>query len=230
MVDLGGFANQAAPVARDLNRAGADVSRMIQALGPFAAASRPAVDSLGEATKVGRPVLVQARPLVKDLRGLAANARPLSPDLDRVTKSVDETGGIERLMDVLYFSMLASNGYDGLGHYLRAGLIANLCTSVQPRAQRRPAAPSSTARPRAHRPPSATTWRPRLANGGNAPKADTKGSVPPQGDIVGGLLGPGQTPEAKRNAERIRKRAEEGSPALQGNEEPMLDYLLGSDR
>ncbi len=227
MTDLGGFADQAAPVARDLNRAGPDVSRMIEALGPFAAASRPAVDSLGETAKVGRPILVQARPLVKDLRGLASNARPLSLDLDRVTKSVDETGGIERLMDVIYYSMLASNGYDGLGHYLRAGLIANLCTQYSSELS---AACSAKFNREAE---GASASRPgtgdSAAEGDEKPASD-KGSVPPQGDIVGGLLGPGQTPEAKRNAEGIRKRADEGSPALQGNEEPMLDYLLGSDR
>ena len=201
---------------------------MIEALGPFAAASRPAVDSLGETAKVGRPILVQARPLVKDLRGLASNARPLSLDLDRVTKSVDETGGIERLMDVIYYSMLASNGYDGLGHYLRAGLIANLCTqySLELSAAcsakfNREAEGASASQPAAADSPD---------TGGEKPASDDKGSVPPQGGIVGSLLGPGQTPEAKRNAEGIRKRADEGSPALQGNEEPMLDYLLGSDR
>ena len=33
MADLGGFAGQAAPVARDLNRSGEDVSRLIQRAG-----------------------------------------------------------------------------------------------------------------------------------------------------------------------------------------------------
>ena len=226
MADLGAFADQAAPVARDLNIAGRDISRGIEALGPFSKVSIPSVDSLGEATKVGRPIFIKARPVLKDLRGLADNLRPISNDLDRLTKSLDETGGVERLVDFLYYGMLAVNGYDGIGHYLRAGLLANTCTSLVASGSISCSANFAGARTAGARASKARVPA-RLAD---EPAAKRKGgSVPPQGDIVGSILGKGQTPEGKQNIERIKRGAREGSPALQGNDEPMLDYLLGSD-
>jgi ABC-type transporter Mla subunit MlaD len=227
MTDLGAFADQAAPVARDLNTAGRDISRGIEALGPFSKASTPAVDSLGEATKIGRPIFIKARPVLKDLRGLASNLRPISNDLDRLSTSLDETGGVERLMDFLYYSMLAINGYDDVGHYLRAALLANTCTSLvasgSPNCSANFLAASSSSTRAAKSGDAA-----RIAGAGTA--KSNAGSVPPQGDIVGSLLGKGRSPEGKENVERIKRQARQGSPALQGNDEPMLDYLLGSDR
>ena len=41
----------------------------------------------------------------------------------------DRTDAIERLNDVIYYLTLASNGFDGLGHYLRAGLVTNVCST-----------------------------------------------------------------------------------------------------
>ena len=206
MADLGSFAGQAAPVARDLNTAGRDISRGIEALGPFSKASTPAVESLGEATKVGRPVLIKARPVLDDLRGLAANLNPVSKDLDRLTKSLDETGGVERLMDFLYYSMLAVNGYDGIGHYLRAAQLANTCTSLVASGSPNCAANflgASTSSVAAKA--SKTDLAPRLADDRAAKRKG--GSVPPQGDIVGSLLGKGQTAEGKQNVERIKRGA-----------------------
>ena len=37
------------------------------------------------------------------------------------------SGGVERLLDFIYLGAGASNGYDQLGHFLRAELIANQC-------------------------------------------------------------------------------------------------------
>ena len=36
-------------------------------------------------------------------------------NLDELTKSLDRTGAIERLNDLIYYIALASNGFDGLG-------------------------------------------------------------------------------------------------------------------
>jgi hypothetical protein len=125
--------------------------------------------------------------------------------------------------------MLAVNGYDGIGHYLRAGLQANLCTSLTASFQATCNARFSAGASSSSTSASKDDLKPLLAKEPPAGKRG-QGSVPPQGDILGGLLGAGQTPEGKRNVQRIKEGAKRGSPALQGNEEPMLDYLLGSDR
>ncbi len=56
--------------------------------------------------------------------------------------------------------------------------------------------------------------------------------MPPTGEVLGGILGASgpDADEGRRNAKRIRREAQGRSPALQGAEEPMLEYLLGDDR
>jgi len=97
-------------------------------LGPFAKAADPALQRLGDATDVGRDALVKSRPIVQDLARLASAARPLSANLKSLTVSLRDTGGIERAMDYIFYQVAAINGFDSVGHYLRADLIVNTCS------------------------------------------------------------------------------------------------------
>ncbi len=226
MADLGGFAGDAAPVARGLNLAGNDVSRLIQQLGPFSRASTTALTSLGDTADVGRPALIRTRPLIRDLAAFGRDARPLSTDLDKVTASIDKTGGIDRLLDFVFFGVTAINGYDDIGHYLRAALLVNLCSTyaITPAA-------GCNANYTATR---ATSVATKADKDGIAkpPEKGKAGSVPPTGQVLGGILGRSGGPaaeEGRRNAQKIGERSKGGSPALEGSEEPALEYLLGRD-
>ena len=187
MADLGGFAGQAAPVARDLNASGTDVSRLIRALGPFSTAATPALASLGRGAgdrTAGADPHSAADPGPRRLR--AARRKPLSTDLDKLTTSLDKTGGIERLVDFLFFSMLAINGFDGIGHYLRAALSVNLCTpyATEPRAGLQ----LELHRPQAHgvrRSREAATPSARIAAAAERDRRESDGSVPPTGERAG---------------------------------------------
>jgi hypothetical protein len=117
------------PVLTDLHAAAPDLNRFITQLGPFSKSATTSVVSLGRATVTGRPALVQSYPLVRQLARFARNALPVGKNLDALTKSFDKTGGIERLMDYIFFQVTAVNGFDGVSHYLRAGLEANLCSA-----------------------------------------------------------------------------------------------------
>ncbi len=234
MADLGGFAGQAAPVARDLNTAAPDLSRLIRQLGPFSDAATPAVKSLGKATVTGRPALVRTRPLIKDLRSFAGDARPLASDLNAFTTSLDETGGVERIMDYLFFQTLAINGFDGIGHYLRAGLLVNLCSTyaIEPASgcnanfrDTRAVGSASSAKLDPHL--AETREALRGAKRGKPATGGSEGSVP-AAPVLNGLLG-GDQPAARKNAQRIRRGAQKPSPSLAGQGGPVLDYLLGSD-
>jgi phospholipid/cholesterol/gamma-HCH transport system substrate-binding protein len=134
MRDLGAFADEANPVFADLRPVAADVSRMIEALGPFSTAGIPAFESLGDAAKVGTPAMRSLLPIAQDLQGFAKTSKPLAKNLAALTRSFSETGGVERLMDYLFYQVAAINGFDSFGHYLRAGLLVNLCVnySVDP--------------------------------------------------------------------------------------------------
>jgi phospholipid/cholesterol/gamma-HCH transport system substrate-binding protein len=125
---LSGFADQATPVLRNLHAVAPQVSRFIKATGPFSSSATVSLKSLGEATIPGRKALVAAKPIVTDIRTFARTAKPLAANLAALTTSFKYTGGIERLMDYLFYQVSAINGYDTFGHYLRASLILNLCT------------------------------------------------------------------------------------------------------
>jgi ABC-type transporter Mla subunit MlaD len=129
MVRLGALSDQATPVFTDLGAQAPAINRLIRQLGPFAQASRPALRTLGQAAEIGGPALVAARPTIRDLRAFARSARPVARNASLLLDSLQKTGGIERLMDYIFYQVAAINGFDQFGHYLRAALIVNLCTT-----------------------------------------------------------------------------------------------------
>jgi phospholipid/cholesterol/gamma-HCH transport system substrate-binding protein len=129
LVDLQSVSQQSTPVLRDLDTAAPDLNRFTRQLGPFSKAATPAIVSLGQAADVGRPALVNSLPLTRNLATFAQNAGPVGKYLVDLTTSLDKTGAVERVMDYLFFQMTAVNGFDGVSHYLRAGLLTNLCSS-----------------------------------------------------------------------------------------------------
>ena len=227
MADLEDFTDQGTPLLTDLNAAAPALGRLIEAQGTFADASRESFPSLGDALERGRPALIEARPLIRDLAAFGREAAPVSVDLDELTKSLNQTGAIERLNDLIYYITLASNGFDGLGHYLRAGLVTNVCSNyaLVPGVACRstffdPAAESSTA------------GGALQAANADPSKQTGKGSVPPTGTLLQDLLGqadPGVDRRREENLDALRRRSEQGvSPSIQ-DAEPALEYLLGGE-
>ena len=129
MVRLGSFSDQFRPLLSDLRAGAPAINRMIQAQGPFAKASIPAIESLGETADVGGPALSASKPIIDDLKALTDEAAPVAKDLGDLLVSFRDTGGIERLFDYIFYQGGAINGYDQFGHYLRAGLVVNTCTT-----------------------------------------------------------------------------------------------------
>ncbi|MFL5895316.1 MAG: MlaD family protein [Thermoleophilaceae bacterium] len=129
MQDLGAVSDEMTPVLTDLGSAAPSLDRFVLQLGPFSRSANRALQTLGHATDIGGPVLERARPVVQDLRSFARTARPVAANLDALTASIDRTGGIEQAMNYLFFTMSAVNGFDSIGHYLRAGLIVNACSN-----------------------------------------------------------------------------------------------------
>jgi phospholipid/cholesterol/gamma-HCH transport system substrate-binding protein len=129
MVRLGALSDEMTPVLTDLGAQAPAINRWIISLGPFATASTPAVTSLGKALVPGRKALIAAKPITQDLKTFGNQLVPLSSNLSSLLTSLRSTGGIERLMDFLFYSTAAVNGYDSYGHYLRAQLIVNNCST-----------------------------------------------------------------------------------------------------
>jgi phospholipid/cholesterol/gamma-HCH transport system substrate-binding protein len=126
---LGNLSDQMTPVLTDLGSQADNINRFVTQIGPLSTAARPAVKSLGQASVVGTQAMRDIRPVTSDLNQLAGSAQPLASDLSQLLVSLRDTGGIERAMDYLFFQMTAINGYDTAGHYLRAALLLNTCSS-----------------------------------------------------------------------------------------------------
>lgn len=221
MADLEGFADQGAPLARDLRLAGPDLSRLIEQIGPFSTAATPSLVSLGQATLTGRPALIATRPLIQDLGDFARQAKPLSKNLDAFTASFDETGGIERLADYLFFQTLAINGFDGIGHYLRAGLSVNLCALYATQ----PASGCNSNFTQTQATGAGDDLGPALADFSKLRAKE--GDVPAGGSPAARRRAEQVAAEGERNVERIREQSAKPSPGLDEAADPLLDYLLG---
>jgi ABC-type transporter Mla subunit MlaD len=129
MVRLGALSDQMAPVVEDLGSEAPALNRFIQNLGPFSQAGIPALTAAGKAAKIGTVALPKTTPILRDISTLAAQARPLASNLRQTLESLRDTGGIERALDYAFFQVAAINGFDSVGHYLRAGLIVNTCST-----------------------------------------------------------------------------------------------------
>jgi virulence factor Mce-like protein len=225
MVDLESVTDQGTPLLTDVRAAAPDLGRLIHAQGTLADASREALPSLGDALERGRPALIHARPLIQDLGRLGKQLAPTAVDLDELTASLKKTGAIERINDFVYYVALATNGFDTLGHYLRAGLVTNTCTeyaTITAGAACTANFTSGFAAGASGRLDAQTAPEPTKGSHG--------GSVLPTGTLLEDLLSPSSDKQLQRRRDvslrALRKRASEGSAGL-GDREPMLDYLLG---
>ena len=239
MRDLGALSDEMTPVISDLGDAAPDLARFVLALGPFSRSTKISLESLGDAADVGGPVLQRARPLVQDLRRFASDTRPVAKNLAALTRSLDRTGGIERIMDYLFFQMTAVNGFDSLGHYLRAGLIVNLCSTYanEPLPGCSANFTETEVRPSAAGNEKIAAHQAALA-GADQSKAEAQQEQSGAEALLGVIDGlrdmaseSETAPERKRKLDQIRANASGGaSPALvQRNESRLLNYLMGND-
>ena len=248
LTDLGDLSDEMTPVINDLGRAAPGLNRFIIELGPFSKASIPAIKSLGQATDVGTPALVQALPVAKDLAQIGINADPVSKNLDALQKSLTATGGINRLMDYIFFQMQAINGFDGISHYLRAGLILNACSTyatkvVAPDCRATfdkvngssssvsSSASSSTGDPVLDATHAAILKALRGVQPGSGGGAGTQTTTPAkQPSLLQRFLdlaNPNITRQRTAALNRIKSGARQGGSPSLGQADPALNYLLG---
>lgn len=178
MVSLGNLADQGTPLMASLGQSAAALGRQFQNLTPFAKQARPALIALGNSSQQSQPALVATLPLAKQLRSLGKQAVPSGSLLDKLLTSIDNTGGIEQLMSLLYNGANATNGFDALGHYVRTDTLVGDCTGYAKRPvlgcsanfKKSSAAVASSATSR-----SVIAQATKAASGGNAPTDTLKG-------------------------------------------------------
>jgi phospholipid/cholesterol/gamma-HCH transport system substrate-binding protein len=235
---LGDLAGQATPVVGDLHDAAADINELTRQLGPFSAASTPALTRLGEVGEPGIPALQASLPIVKDLGSFAKRLRPVGAQLADVLQSFQRNDGVQRLMDYVYYQALAVNGFDTVSHYLRAGLIVNTCSTYATVPQNECLAkfsnpPSTTASTRSLSGFDKVLARTAAVLRGADPKTVLAQPGATATTTDGGAATVAATPEATATPAATDPAAADPAAATAGAGDPtttdMLDYLFGKD-
>jgi len=127
MERFGRLAEQTTPTFTDLKAAAPGINQIFTQLPAFQRSSTTFFTSLGKTAKLSGPALVALQPLLARVKTLGSAAKPFSSSLSELFTSLRDTGGLERILDFIFVGAGDTNGYDALGHFLRAELVANLC-------------------------------------------------------------------------------------------------------
>ena len=107
MVDLGGLAQQGTPLMQSLGQSASSLGQQFANLTPFASAARKSLIDLGASAQQSQAPLVGSLPLAQRLLRLGTQIEPAALNLNKLTASLNNTGGIEQLMKVLFNGAVA---------------------------------------------------------------------------------------------------------------------------
>lgn len=126
---LEGLADEGRPLLDDLSAAAPDINRVSANLAPLSREARPWLSGFADVARSGRTAIRRSRPAVDALGQLGRSGRPLLSGLAGLLQSFRDTGGFERLLDLVYVGTGAMNGYDEAGHFIRSSLVLSICVS-----------------------------------------------------------------------------------------------------
>jgi phospholipid/cholesterol/gamma-HCH transport system substrate-binding protein len=129
MERLGRFADETTPTFEDLGIAAPGINKTFENIGPFSKSLEGFLKSFGKNGRSTASALKAVEPLLPLVKGLGKNAKPFAGNLSGLLTSLRSTGGLERLLDFIYLGGGSINGYDALGHFLRAEVFASTCLS-----------------------------------------------------------------------------------------------------
>ncbi len=129
MTRIGAFAEQTTPTFTDLGIAAPGIDKIFQNLGPFSKNSTTFFKSLGSTAKITGPALASAESILGKVETFGTAAKPFASTFASLLSNVRSTGGIERLLDLIFLGAGSTNGYDALGHFLRGEGVVTPCTT-----------------------------------------------------------------------------------------------------
>ncbi len=131
------FAEQTTPTFTDLKAAAPGIDKLFEKLPAFSKGSTTFFTSLGKTSKQAGPALVATKPLLSRVKTLGETGVPFASNAAELLSSLRDTGGLERIMDFIFMGTGSANGYDALGHFLRAEGVGTACLSyaVRPATQ-----------------------------------------------------------------------------------------------
>jgi ABC-type transporter Mla subunit MlaD len=129
MADLQTLADQGTPLLTSLGQSAGALGRQFGNLVPFASAARTSLINLGNAAQQSQSSLLATLPLAKTLSAAGTAAKPTAANLAKLLTSLQTSGGIQQLMNLLFNGAVAGNGFDSLGHYVRDESLDSSCTN-----------------------------------------------------------------------------------------------------
>lgn len=128
MERLGRFADQTTPTMTDLGVAAPGLNKTFESFAPFSKSSEAFFKSFGENARRSSAALRAVEPLLPLVKEFGKQAKPAATNLSGLLagpNGLKNTGGLERLLDFIYLGAGSVNGYDALGHFLRAEVVAS---------------------------------------------------------------------------------------------------------
>jgi len=248
MERFGKLADQTTPTFTDLGIAAPGINRAFTHLAGFSESSDKFFKTFGKTAKISGPALKASEPLLGDLEKLGTTAKPFAGSFSELFTNLRETGGLERIMDFIFLGAGASNGYDALGHFLRAEIVGNNCVGYKIAPQggcsanfinQGAAAGASETPAKAASTTSLEMDRTLAVLKGSSPSEAIKefpGKLPPTGAMslsqakdllgeVGSAASPKSEPVGGASAGTTYYTPTEESPGVNG---ALLNYLLGN--
>ncbi len=124
---LEALAEQTTPVFANLGVAAPGIDRTFANLPGFSNSTTKFFTTLGQASKGIESGLVASQPLLRRFQTLGKNAKPFASNFANLLTSVRATGGLERLLDLIFLGANNANGYNALGHFVRGVGVGKLC-------------------------------------------------------------------------------------------------------
>jgi phospholipid/cholesterol/gamma-HCH transport system substrate-binding protein len=131
MERVGKFADEVTPTFTDLKAAAPGINGIFTNLVPFQKSSTKFFVSLGKTAQVSGPAIAATQPLLERVQKLGSAVNPFAGNLSELLSSLRNTGGLERLLDLIFLGGGSLNGYDSLGHFVRAEVIAKNCVGYK---------------------------------------------------------------------------------------------------
>jgi hypothetical protein len=135
MTELGETVDEQGPALRNLSASAGQIERLFDNLVPFAEASRPGIDALGESSKAGREAVRTATPTVAELDRYSRGVPELGRNLAIILEHLDDRRfsaeedprspggqgytGLEALLQYTFDQTLSTNVHDGSVHFLK---------------------------------------------------------------------------------------------------------------
>jgi phospholipid/cholesterol/gamma-HCH transport system substrate-binding protein len=133
MRDLQTFSDAGTPLFEDFGTAAPALTDATRTLTPFSEALTVSLKSLGEAGEASGPLFAKADPVIRKARDLSKSGVVPTRELAKLFVDLKQTGGWDKLTELIYNTTGAFNGFDQYGHFGRTLVTLTNCVEYIPR-------------------------------------------------------------------------------------------------